>query len=338
MVRLYNLQVHTWINFAVTTKRYSTPCTARHGLPTSSLLLCHWIIPRCFSCEQPTYPFYSFCHVTFEVDEMLCLAQSHMAWKALRVPVHVLASIRFLLNLFLHTYLFHTPMVKWKADLGVPVLKPDTSCDEKEFTCKHSTGYISEGRSHPKMCWPTYTYTGLEMELSKGCKFTLLSGKACHTAVWLWAMPDLRVHISLSAYLLQYSLLSCCVFFMHKIIVTTVTVRMNVAIRNTPPAVPATMGTMFNPGEPWRNREDGKLQYEQLSWDVTVNTTYTHNGKHSQQYKMLSTSYTAECELSLDGAEVHCPCIMAGADIVIHVPMISLNPATTLVSHYVHLQ
>jgi len=184
---------------------------------------------------------------------------------------------RFLLNLFLYTYLFHTPMVTWKADLGVPVLKLDTSCDEKVFTCKHTTGYISEGWSHPKMCWQTYTYTGLEMELAKGCKFTLLSGKACHTAVWLWAIPDLQVHISISAYLLQYLLLSCCVFFMHKIIVTTVTVRMNVAIRSTPPAAPATMGTMFNPGDPLRNREDGKLQYEQVScqWDITVITTYT---------------------------------------------------------------
>lgn len=149
------------------------------------------------------------------------------------------------------------------------------------------------------MFLPTYTYTGLEMELVKGCKFTLLSGKACHSAVWLWGMPDLQVRISLSAYLLQYLLLSCCVFFMHKIIVTTVTVRMNVTIRNTPPAAPAlaTMGTMFNPGEPWRNREDGKLQYEQVSWDVTVNNTYIHNGKHSQHYELLSTSYTAECEL-----------------------------------------
>jgi len=78
-------------------------------------------------------------------------------------------------------------------------------------------------------------------------------------------MPDLQVYISLSVYLLQYLLLSCCAFFMHTIIVTTVTVRMNVAIRNTPPAAPATMGTMFNPAEPWRNREDGKLQYEQVS-------------------------------------------------------------------------
>jgi len=29
---------------------------------------------------------------------------------------------------------------------------------------------------------------------------------------------------------------------------------------------------------------------------------------------------------------------MAGADTVIHVPMISLNAATTLVSHYLHLR
>jgi len=136
--------------------------------------------------SQSTPFFISFCHVTFQVDEMLRLVR--LCLKVTRHEKHLGCLFtclhRFLLNLFLYTYLFHTPMVTWKADLGVPVLKLDTSCDEKVFTCKHTTGYISEGWSHPKMCWQTYTYTGLEMELAKGCKFTLLSGKACHTAVW----------------------------------------------------------------------------------------------------------------------------------------------------------
>ena len=71
------------------------------------------------------------------------------------------------------------------------------------------------------------------------------------------------MHILLSANLLQYLLLFFRAFFMHNIIVMTI--RINVAIRNTPPGAPATMGTMLNSGDPLRNKEDRdpELQSEQ---------------------------------------------------------------------------
>lgn len=113
-----------------------------------------------------------------------------------------------------HSYIISPTIqqVKWKLDLGVPII---TSCEEKDFTFKHSNRFSIWGWSHPKMCWPAYnyTYTGLWMELVRGCKF-----RGCCAALWLWATP---VFVSACTFHFQSigavltSIFSCLLYYCH---------------------------------------------------------------------------------------------------------------------------
>ena len=58
------------------------------------------------------------------------------------------------------------------------------------------------------------------------------------------------------------------------------TIRINVAISNTPPAAPATMGTTLNPGDPLRNKETENYSLSRQS------KIYMQNGNHCQHLEV----------------------------------------------------